>query len=86
MKTIEEIRSEIDKDFKLGAVKCVEDIITIMEKEKRDTQADDTMQFTNENIENLDVFFEEIVIILIYKGYLLKQRDFIKEGKHIIEI
>ena len=86
MKTIEEIRSEIDEDFKLGAVKCVEDIIAIMEKEKRDTQSDDTMQFTNKNIENLDAFFKEIVIILLYKGYLLKQRDYIKDGEHIIEI
>lgn len=74
MKSIQVITQEVDKEFKIGAFRCVGKIIKLMEKEQaeRDTQVEETMRFSNENIQDLDVFFEEVATILIRKGYRVK--------------
>lgn len=74
MKSIQVITQEVDKEFKVGAFQCVGKIIKLMEKEQaeRDTQVEETMRFSNENIQDLDVFFEEVATILIRKGYRVK--------------
>lgn len=74
MKPIRVIEQEVDKEYKIGAFHCVGTIIKLMEREQmeRDTQIDEAMKFSNDNIQNLDIYFEEIVTILIRKGYLVK--------------
>ena len=74
MKTIQEIKEEVDKDFKLGAFKRVGKIIKMMEREQteRDTQIEETMRFSDSNIQDLGIFFEEVATILIRKGYKIK--------------
>lgn len=74
MKPIQIIEQEVDKEYKIGAFRCVGKIIKLMEKEQaeRDTQVEETMRFSNENIQDLDVFFEEVATILIRKGYRVK--------------
>lgn len=74
MKTIQEIKEEVDKDFKLGAFKRVVKIIKMMEREQteRDTQIEETMRFSDSNIQDLGIFFEEVATILIRKGYKIK--------------
>ena len=74
MKSIQVITQEVDKEFKVGAFQCVGKIIKLMEKEQaeRDTQVEETMRFSNENIQDLDIFFEEVATILIRKGYRVK--------------
>lgn len=74
MKPIRVIEQEINEEFKLGAFQCVETIIKSMEREQmeRDTKIDETMKFPNGDIQSLDMYFEEIVMILMRKGYLVK--------------
>ena len=74
MKSIQVIKQEVDKDFKLGAFKCVGKIIKMMEREQteRDTQIEETMRFSDSNIQDLGIFFEEVATILIRKGYRIK--------------
>lgn len=88
MKTVKEIKSDIDNDFQKGAVKCVENIVNEIEKarERGKTDIKDTLTFTPDNLENLDVFFKEIVLALIYKGYRLKPRDIRISGNLIVEV
>lgn len=89
MKTIQEIKKEINEDFEKGATKCVENIVHLMEKEgegKKNTEVEHTMKFSNKNIENLDIFFEETMTALLYKGYIMKKRDVVSDGEHIIEV
>ena len=101
MKTIQEIKKEINEDFEKGAIKCVENILHLMKKEKmrivnervkrgvrKNTEVEKgrTMKFSNKNIENLDIFFEETMIALLYKGYIMKKRDVVSDGEHIIEV
>lgn len=93
MKTIQEIKKEINEDFEKGAIKCVEDILHLMimerlrivsERAKRGIrkkmEVEDTVKFSNKDIENLDIFFEETMIALLYKGYIMKNDE------HIVEI
>lgn len=81
MKPIQEIKKEVDKEYKLGAFQCVGTIIKLMEREQmeRDTPVEGTMKFSNDNIQNLDMYFKEIVTILIRKGYKIK----LKPKQHI---
>lgn len=88
MKTVKQIKSDIDNDFQKGAVKCVENIVNEIEEMRKsnETGIKDTFLFTPDNIENLDVFFKEIVLALIYKGYQLKPRDIRINGNLVVEV
>ena len=99
MKPIQEIKKEINEDFEKGATKCVENIVHLMKKERlrmvnervkkgvrKNTEVEETMKFSNKDIENLDIFFEKTMIALLYKGYIMKKRDVVSDGEHIIEV
>ena len=88
MRTIQEIKKEINEDFEKGAVVCVADIVNLIDKEvtKGNLEPYSSMKFSNENIENFDTFFDEIVVILLRKGYILAEKDVISDGENVIQV